>query len=83
MVFPWLDYDYVETEEALGGEVEVHTFQVHLYELGKSYLRVEEYFEWGAPEPDEADTSSVDGEPADNEEDEAEWIKGVIERDKG
>jgi hypothetical protein len=83
VVFPWLDHDCVETEEALGGEVEVHAFQVHLNELGKSYLRVEEYFEWGAPEPDEADTSSVDGEPADNEEDEAEWIKGVIERDKG
>jgi Domain of unknown function (DUF4365) len=26
VIFPWLDYDYVESEEALGGEVEVHSF---------------------------------------------------------
>ncbi|MGO9047789.1 MAG: DUF4365 domain-containing protein [Xanthobacteraceae bacterium] len=83
VMFPWLDYDFVESEETLGGEVEVHSLQVRLNDLGKSYLRLEEYFEYGLPERDETETSSAGPVPTDNEEDEAAWIRDAIERDKG
>jgi hypothetical protein len=48
--FPWLDYDHVDTEEALAGEVEVHTLQVRVNAIGTSYLRVEDYFKNGLPD---------------------------------
>ena len=51
--FPWLDYDHVDTDEAISGEVEVHTLEVRVNDIGKSYLRVEEYFQNGPPEPSE------------------------------
>jgi uncharacterized protein DUF4365 len=59
--FPWLDYDHVEVDEALGGEVDVHTLQVWVNKLGEAYADVEEFFEEGAPdrdEPDEPDSNS-------------------------
>ncbi|AGB71791.1 MULTISPECIES: DUF4365 domain-containing protein [Rhizobium] len=43
-LFPWLSYDEIETEELWAGEVVVHTFEVQLNELGKAFVRLEEYF---------------------------------------
>ena len=52
--FPWLEWDSIETiEEGLGGEVEVHSLQVRLNELGKQYVAIEEYCADGLPEPEE------------------------------
>ena len=54
--FPWLDYEYLEVIEALGGEAEVHSLRVWLNDLGKQYLAVESYFANGAHERDEPHT---------------------------
>ena len=51
--FPWLEWDYIETIEVLGGEVEVHSLQVRLNDLGKQYVAVEEYCVNGLPAPNE------------------------------
>jgi hypothetical protein len=51
--FPWLQWDHIETIEGLGGEVEVHSLQVRLNDLGKQYVAVEEYCIDGLPEPEE------------------------------
>jgi hypothetical protein len=80
-VFPWLDYTNVECVEAIGGEVNVHVLQVQVNDLGKSYLCVEEYFKNGPPEPDEPEILD-DEEPADDEEDDAIWVRRAIERDR-
>jgi hypothetical protein len=48
--FPWLDYEYLEVTDAIGGEVAVHTIEVWVNELGKHYLAVENYFVEGPPE---------------------------------
>jgi len=54
--FPWLEWDYLdsdEADEALGGEVKVHSLQVRLSDLGEQYVAVEEYCAEGLPEPEE------------------------------
>jgi hypothetical protein len=34
--FPWLDFEYLGTEETMSSEIEVHTLRVRLNDLGKS-----------------------------------------------
>lgn len=51
--YPWLDHELIETNEALGGEVEVHTLHVWVNELGKQYIALEEFYANGLPERDE------------------------------
>jgi hypothetical protein len=73
-IFPWLDYEYVDRGEGIGGEVEVHVLQVWVNELGKSYLCVEQYFKNGPPEREETEIFEHE-EPAADEEDDAMWIR--------
>lgn len=42
-LFPWLDYDEVETEETYGGEVREHTFEVSLGQLGNACITIDDY----------------------------------------
>ena len=80
-IFPWLDYDHVDTDEAISGEVEVHTLQVRVNDIGKSYLRVEDYFKNGPPDPPEDEP--LDYEPPEDDESEAAlWAQRTAERDK-
>ena len=73
--FPWLDYEYVDRGEGIGGEVEVHVLQVWVNELGKSYLCVEQYFKNGPLEREEAEIFEHEEPAADEEEeDDAMWI---------
>jgi hypothetical protein len=51
-IFPWLDYDEMESDESMDAEVEVHTIQVRLNDLGRKYIAVEDYFKNGTPEPE-------------------------------
>jgi hypothetical protein len=46
-VFPWLDYDEIDFDDADGGEIAVHTVHIRLNELGKQYIAVEDYFKNG------------------------------------
>lgn len=46
--FPWLDYQYERKINDASGEVEEHTLNVELNDLGKAFLTVEAYFEDGA-----------------------------------
>ena len=48
LYFPWLDYHYEREIEDGSGEVEVHTLNVQLNELGKAVLAVETYYQEGA-----------------------------------
>jgi hypothetical protein len=58
--YPWLDHEHIETDEALGGEVEVHTLRVWVNELGKQYVALEEYYANGLSEPDEHEALDYD-----------------------
>ncbi len=51
-VFPWLDFDYVEQSDEVGGEVVVHTLSVRLNEIAESFMALEEYYVHGAPAQD-------------------------------
>ena len=52
-LFPWLAFEYADVpEEDSSGEVVTHVFEVQLNELGKAFLRLEEYYAKGA-EPSE------------------------------
>jgi len=79
--FPWLDYDHVDTDEGISGEVEVHTLQVCVNDIGKSYLKVEDYFKNGPPDPPE-DEPLDDEPPEDDESEAAFWAERAAERDK-
>jgi Domain of unknown function (DUF4365) len=48
--FPWLDFDYVEDSEEIGGEVVVHTLSVRLNNIAQSFMTLEEYYAHGASE---------------------------------
>lgn len=54
--YPWLDHEHIESDEALGGEVEVHTLRVWVNDLGKQYVALEEFYANGRPEPEESET---------------------------
>jgi hypothetical protein len=64
--FPWLGYDHVGTEEALAGEVEVHTLEVWVNDIGTGYLRVEDYFKNGLP--DVPEDKFLDYEPPEGDD---------------
>jgi hypothetical protein len=68
--FPWLDYVHIETEETMSWEVEVHTLQVWVNDLGKSFIAVEEYFYYGRSAREEEWAMSDD---ADGERSEDDW----------
>jgi hypothetical protein len=72
--FPWLDYEHLESEETLGGEVEVHTLHVWVNDLGKAYVAVEDYFENGPVEREEPDSP-----PGEDRLD--KWIRRAIARE--
>jgi len=61
--FPWLDFDHLETEETISAEVEVHTLQVWVNDLGKSYMAIEDYFANGKPARDEPDDAEEGPDP--------------------
>ncbi len=58
--YPWLDHEHIESDEALGGEVEVHTLRVWVNDLGKHYVALEEFYANGRPEPDEHEGTDDD-----------------------
>lgn len=72
--FPWLDYEHVESEETLGGEVEVHTLRVWVNDLGKAFAAVEDYFENGPLDREEPDLL-----PGEDRLD--KWIRRAIARE--
>jgi hypothetical protein len=59
-LFPWLSFKYADVPEEDGsGEIMVHVFEVELNELGKAFLKIEDFYtngadpsdpvEWGEP----------------------------------
>jgi hypothetical protein len=50
--FPWLDYEHIETRETATVEVDIVVLRVWVNDLGKSYIKVEDYFTNGVPDPE-------------------------------
>ena len=45
--FPWLEYEYPDEPEEIGGEIEEHRLSVRLTDVAKGFLLAEDYFEIG------------------------------------
>ena len=76
--FPWLDFDYIEDTEAIGGEVVVHTLSVQLNNIAESFMMLEEYYAHGAPEHE---PPQDEYESPDEDELETTYIDRAIMRD--
>jgi hypothetical protein len=78
-VWPWLAFDFNGQHDVLPGDIVRSRLNVHLSELGKSYMAVEQYCEQGADEHLVEDPG-VDGEWDDEEEMEENFQRNM-ERD--
>jgi hypothetical protein len=58
-----LDYDHVDTDEAISGEGPLHTVQERVNDIRKNYLRVEDYFLNGALDPPEDESLDYESRP--------------------
>ena len=67
-IFPWLEFAYLDMPQDDNGEVMEHVFEVKLNNLGKAFLRLEDYYVNGAgPSPD-IDITEPTGETWDEED---------------
>ena len=79
--FPWLDYEHMETEEGLGGEVEVHTLRVWVNDFGKAFLTVEEFYANGPAEREEPADPRIPNDAFTQEEAGEFAMQGATDRD--
>jgi hypothetical protein len=67
-LFPWLDYEYDRPPDDPNPEIRVHTFAVTVNDLGKAFLKLEDFYRNGSePRNEPEPPSSVDDDPYDDD----------------
>jgi Domain of unknown function (DUF4365) len=80
--FPWLDYEHLDVDEALGGEVDVHTLRVWVNSIGEDYVDVENFFQNGPPEREEPEEPEITSDAFTDEEYNNWAMQRALDRDR-
>jgi hypothetical protein len=79
---PWLDCEHLEVDEALGGEVDVHTLRVWVNMLGEDYADVEDFFQNGPRERAEPEVPEPNSDTFADEEYNTWAMQRALDRDR-